>query len=148
MRTPEPQNFEDAVASFESFLRQNGYAANLIWVEPSDLILRGERGIYVKLPVSAKNLAYVRKRFASGMSSGMGIAFRAICDLERATCCYAWAPDNQAERESHLMGSGLKLSAATGLSRFTGTAIKSWSRWQLLKIRYHRYSKLKQQLFG
>lgn len=145
---PEPQTFEEAVAGFEGFLCQNGYSANLIWVEPSDLVLSGRREIYVKLPVSAENLTRARKRFAAGMSAGIGITFGTICELQNATCCYAWKPNNHAERESHLMGDGLKLSAGTGLSRITGTPIRSWARWQLLKIRYRQYSDLNQQLFG
>ncbi len=148
MRTPEPPTFEEAVASFERLLREKGYVANLIWVEPGDLVLSGQRGIYVKLPVSATNLDYVRERFTSGLSTGRGITFGTICELQNATCCYAWTPAGQAERETHLMSGGLKLSVGTDGSRFTGTAIKSWSRWQLLKIRYRRYSALKKQLFG
>jgi hypothetical protein len=148
MRTPEPSTFEEAVANFETLLREKGYVANLIWVEPRDLILSGRRSIYVRLPVSATNLDCVRERFTSGMSTGRGIAFGTICELSHATCCYAWTPDTQTEKETHLMSSGLKLSVGADQSRLTGTAIKSWICWQLLKIRYRRYSALKKQLFG
>jgi hypothetical protein len=148
VKSPEPSTFEEAVASFESLLRENGYVANLIWAEPRDLILSGRRRIYVRLPVSATNLDCVRERFTSGMSTGRGITFGTICKLQHATCCYAWTPATETERETHLMSSGLKLSVGVDQSRFTGSTIKSWSRWQLLKIRYRRYSTLKKQLFG
>jgi hypothetical protein len=146
--TPEPQTFEEAVARFKGFLRQNGYSANLIWVEPSDLLLSGRRIIYVKLPVSAGNLNSARTRFATGMSAGIGVTFGTICELQNATCCYAWTPNDHTEKETHLMGDGLKLSVRIGTPRITGTPIRSWAHWQILKIRYRQYSNLNQQLFG
>jgi len=60
---PEPQTFEEAVTRFQALLIQNGYSANLVWVEPGDLVLPGNRSIYVKLPIPMGNLAQARDRF-------------------------------------------------------------------------------------
>ena len=54
--TAEPQSFEEAVARFEVFLKENGYSQTLIWVEPADLVLPGRRAIYVRVPVPSRNL--------------------------------------------------------------------------------------------
>jgi hypothetical protein len=58
--TTEPQSFEEAVSRFEFFLKENGYSANLIWVEPSDLVLSGQHSVYVKLPSPTTTLTRAR----------------------------------------------------------------------------------------
>jgi hypothetical protein len=119
----EPQTFEEAVSRFQEFLRKNGWSENLIWVEPTDLLLSGRGPIYVKLPVPAENLTHARERFTSGMSNGLGILFRTMCEVKNATCCYAWAPKDPTEQSYHLMGSGLKVSALTDKVRRSGKAV-------------------------
>jgi hypothetical protein len=86
---PEPQTFEEAVTHFQDLLTKNGYSANLVWVEPGDLVLPGNRSIYVKLPIPTRNLARARDRFEHGMSNGLGVVFGTICELPNATPCYA-----------------------------------------------------------
>jgi len=146
--TTEPQSFEEAVARFEVFLKENGYSANLIWVEPSDLVLSGQHSIYVKLPAPTNNLTRARDRFKRGISDGLGITFGTICDLSNATCCYAWVPKDEIDQQYHLMGRGLKVTAGTGLSRLNGIVVGSQLRWWLLKLRYRRHSRLAETLFG
>ena len=119
----EPQSFEEAVSQFQEFLRKNGWSTNLIWVEPTDLLLTGSPAIYVRLPVPAENLALAHKRFALGMSNGLGILFDTICELKNASCCFAWVPKNPTEQADHLMGRGLKLSAPADRSRRSGKAV-------------------------
>jgi hypothetical protein len=144
----EPQSFEEAVSRFEVFLKENGYSASLIWVEPSDLIPSGQHSIYVKLPVQTTNLTRACDRFKRGISDGLGITFGTICDLSSATCCYAWVPKDQIDQQDHLMGRGLKITARTGSSRLNGILVGSQLRWWLLKLRYRRQSRLRETLFG
>lgn len=144
---PEPRTFEEAVSRFEEFLRRNGYPPNLVWVEPTDLLLSGRGAIYVKLPVPAENLIRARERFGLGMNNGLGILLGTICYLRNATCCYAWVPKDHEEQQHHLMGNGLKLNATTD-SRRTGRDVTSRFYWYLLNRRYQKYSRLMPLLFG
>jgi len=146
MSTTEPQTFEEAVSRFEAFLRQNAYSTNLVWVEPDDLLLPGQRAIYVKVPVPFNNLERARERFNSGMSEGLGVALGTICELPSTTCCYLWVPKDRAEQQEHLMGSGLKLSAKT--VRLRGIPVTNPVHWQLLKLRHRKRAGLRQHLFG
>ena len=40
--TAEPQTFEEAVARFEVFLKENGYSVTLIWFCPADVLSTSE----------------------------------------------------------------------------------------------------------
>jgi hypothetical protein len=146
--TAEPQTFEEAVARFEVFLKENGYSVTLIWVEPADLVLPGRRAIYVRVPVPSRNLEHARMRFVSGMTEGLGVTFGTICDLPNATCCYAWVPKDRKQQQEHLMGPGLKISAKTDSSRVPGIYVANAIRWQLLKLRYRNRTEMTQDLFG
>jgi hypothetical protein len=148
MSSTEPRTFDEAVSRFEDFLRQHGYSATLIWVEPTDLVLPGRRAVYVKTPVSLRNVEHARKCFVAGMTEGLGVTFGTICDLPNATCCYAWVPKDRKEQQQHLMGSGLKISAKTDSSRVPGICVTNAVYWQLLKLRYRKRTPLAQDLFG
>jgi hypothetical protein len=148
MSIAEPQTFDDAVSHFEDFLRHSGYSSTVIWVEPSDLVLRGRRAIYVKVPVSSRNLERARERFVFGMSEGLGVTFGTVCELPNATCCYAWVPKDRDEQQEHLMGSGLKVSAKTDSSKVPGIHVTNSICWQLLKLRYRKTAEMTQHLFG
>lgn len=143
---PEPQTFDEAMSLFQDFLRKNGYSANLIWVEPVDVVLPGRREVYVKLPTTVQNLGRARERFTAGMSKGLGVTFGTICELTNATCCYARIPKDLLEQERHVMGSGLKLHVLT--DRLTGVPVTNWFRWQILKLRHRKRSEFKEVLFG
>jgi len=72
---PEPRTFKKAVSRFEEFLRQNSYPPNLVWVEPTDLLLSGRGAIYVKLPVPAESPIRARERFGLGMNKGLELSW-------------------------------------------------------------------------
>jgi hypothetical protein len=147
MSTIEPQTFEEAISRFKDFLRQNGYSTSLVWVEPTDLVLPGRRVIYVKVPVPSTNFDRACHRFTSGMSDGSGVALGTICELQSATCCYAWVPKDRTEQQEHLMGTGLKLSAKTDYSRIPGIPVTNSIYWQLLKVRHRKRVSMMQYLF-
>ena len=128
-----------------TFLKENGHSANLIWVEPSDLVCCGRNSIYVKLPVPTTNLSTARNRFDHGISTGLGVTFGTICDLRDATC---WVPKDKTEQQYHLMNGDLKMSAWAEPSRFKGIIVGTPFRWWLLKLRYRRPSRLRDSLFG
>jgi len=146
--TTEPQSFEEAVSRFEVFLKENGHSSNVMWVEPSDLVLSGEHSVYVKLPTPISNVTRARDRFERGIGNELGITFGTICDLSNATCCYAWVPKDEIDRQYHLMGRGLKVTATTGSSRLNGILIRNQLRWRLLKLLHRRHTRLRDSLFG
>jgi hypothetical protein len=143
---PEPQTFDEAISLFQDFLRQNGYSANLLWVEPADVLIPFQGEIYVRLPVSTTNVDHARHLFTRGISSGLGIRFGTICALRNATCCHAWVPKDLVEQERRLMGVGLKLQAKT--DRLTGTEVKNWFRWLVLQLCHRKFTSLNEILFG
>jgi len=147
-KTAEPTSFDEAVSRFELFLKENDHSANLIWVEPSDLVCCERNSIYVKLPVPTTNISTARNRFDHGFSTGLGVTFGTICDLRDATCCYSWVPKDKIEQQYHLMNGGLKMSARAEPSRLNGIIVGTRFRWWLLKLRYRRPSRLKESLFG
>ena len=132
---------------YQEFLQKNGCSPNLIWVEPADVLHTGTPTIYIKLPVPQANLARVRERFETGLRSGLGVCFQSMAELENATCCFAWVPEDEADQECHMMGSGLKISALSGESRRKGVGVKSRLRWALLKKRFQKHSAKNPDLF-
>ena len=143
---PEPQTFDEAISLFQDFLRQNGYSANLAWVELAAVVLPGRREVYVKLPTTVQNLGRAHERFTLGVSKGVGVTFGTICELPNAACCYVWIPKDLLQQERHMVGSGLKLHFLT--DRLPGIPVTNWLRWQVLKFRHRKRSQFKQVLFG
>ena len=140
----EPRTFQEAVSRFELFLSRNGYSANLIWVEATDLIPAGVSLIYVKLPVPRKNPALARERFERAMKDGSGVRFATLCELGPSTCCYACVPKNSLEKEYRMIGNGLKMSAP--ISPVTGTPVGSRLRWWFLPVRRRQRLKFRGEL--
>jgi hypothetical protein len=144
----EPQTFEEAVSRFRNFLNENGYSADITWVESTDLVVSdGKRLIYVKLPAPARNAACALSRFERGMKEGRGVSFGTVCALANSTCCYAFVPKDEAEREQHFMGTGLKISARSGPYTPIGMIVTSRLRWWFLRFRHRGYSRIRESLF-
>jgi hypothetical protein len=90
-------NFESAQERFREFLLRTGYPKELTWVTPGDVLLGGRKLIYVKLPVPSSNLARARDLFELGMLRQLGVLFKAMGEIDGATCCYVWAPADESE---------------------------------------------------
>ncbi len=91
--------FEEASARFRKFLADNGYPDKLVWVTPQDVLFTRSRRLYIKVPVTDHNLRGVRELFEAAMKAQSGISFSTVCKLGDATCCRAWVPANEDERQ-------------------------------------------------
>jgi hypothetical protein len=141
------QNFEGAFAKFCQFLNDNGYSPNVIWVTPQEVILSGGAA-YVKVPVPRRNEELVRELFQLSVNQQVAILFTTICEIDGATCTYAWVQKNDSEAAEALMpDSGVKMSIKSGLSRISGTAVSSKLQWLYFKVRYGRKQRHSKDLF-
>jgi hypothetical protein len=137
--------FDESLAKFQQFLETNGYPREVVWVTPDDLIVTGERLIYIRVPVSSKNEVQARTLFEQGTTRQMGVLFDTICVGGNETFCCAWVPPDEDQAERALMPKQLKLSAK--VDKVGGTPVRSRLQWFLLRLRYWKYQNLKNSLF-
>jgi hypothetical protein len=140
-------NFDKAQERFRDFVFKCGYPRELIWIAPSDVLLTGNKLIYVKLPVPENNLLRARELFEFGMHRQLGVLFKAVCDIGGVSCCYVWAPADESESRYALMGRDLKMSARVEESKIPNRSVRSQLHWHLLKILHGRKQAMKHQLF-
>jgi hypothetical protein len=139
--------FEESCARFQKFLGSNGYPADLIWVTAQDL-LAGDRLLYVRLPVPDVNVQRVREVFENAMEQQSGIVFTTVCELDSATCCRAWVPADDDERERAMCPRDLKISALTGNSRICGQGVRSRFKREYLRFRHRDRQALMSDFFA
>jgi hypothetical protein len=141
-------NFEESVARYEKFLKENGYPPRVVWVRWRDVLLTGRRQIFVRTPVPTTNEGLARTAFNDGIAKKLGILFATVCEMDGVTCCRAWVPADEDEAERSLMPEGLKLSVTTGESRLYGKAVTNRIGWFWLKLKYRQCQHLKDFLFS
>ncbi len=130
--------FEESCVRYSQFLRSNGYPGELIWVNQQDILLTTRRLIYVRLPVSEGNRKVVHDLFNKAMREQSGISFSTVCALDAATCCRAWVPADEEERQRAMCPKDLKLSVAAASSRLPGKAVRSALLWRYLRVHYRK----------
>jgi hypothetical protein len=138
-------NFEDAVAKFQEFLRANQYSDEIVWVEPNDVLLTGQRLLYVRVPGQKVREKMARRTYEEGMLRRRGVLFHTICDLGSTTCSHVWVPGSDDEPQRSLMPLGLKLSVQT--DKIKGVSVKSGIWWAYLRVRFRPKQILKEELF-
>lgn len=140
-------NFDKAQERFREFVVKCGYPRELIWIAPSDVLLTGRKLIYVKLPVPESNLLRARELFKLGMPRQLGVLFKAVCEIDGATCCYVWAPAEESESRYALMPRDLKMSARVEESKIPARSVRSQLQWHFLKILHRKKQAMKGDLF-
>ena len=138
-------DFEADVCSFQEFLRGNGSPEKIIWIQPEDILLTGKRLFYLKTPVPESRGSAARQAYEAGLRRGLGVLFLTICELENATCCYVWTPENEEEAAQALMPVGLKMSIKA--DKISAIPVPSHLLWLLLRFRYRRRQANKGFLF-
>ena len=128
--------FEEASARFQRFLGENGYSEHLIWVTPQDILFSNRRLLYVRLPVPDTNLKRIRALYETAMKEQSGISFSTVCKLSEATCCRAWVPANDDERQRAMCPRDVKFSAVVESSQIPGKALRSRLVWWYLRVRH------------
>lgn len=85
-------SFEESCARFSEFLADNGYAHAPVWITPKDVLLGGQRLLYVKLPIPEGNQKRARTLFDTAMKEQSGVSFKTVCETDGATLCTVWVP--------------------------------------------------------
>jgi len=115
---------------------------------PEDVLLSGQRLLYVKLPIPNSNGECARTLFEAAMKGHSGVTFKAVCETDHATLCAVWVPTDDSERQYAMCSkTDLKMSAATGNSKIRGKDVRSGLLWRFLQLRYRKNQSLKDQLF-
>jgi hypothetical protein len=94
--------------------------------------------MYVRTPIPDRNLNAVRDLFDTAMKGQLGISFSTVCIIDSATCCKAWVPADEDERQRAMCSRDLKLSAAIGTSLLPGKPVRSQLLWWYLRFRYRK----------
>jgi hypothetical protein len=84
-------SFDESCVLFRGFLAKNGYANELVWITPSD-VLAADRLLYVRVPVSDSNQENARAPFDTAMKGQLGVSFSTICQTDQSTMCSVWVP--------------------------------------------------------
>jgi hypothetical protein len=118
--------FAEAIASFRSFVSEQGFPSDLVWVFRED-VLRIGRHLLVRVPVAAENAILARDYFELGRAQGRGVTLMAWCPLEGRSVCSVWVPRDDREASEALQAPTLKCSAA--LPSGKAWAIRSRRSW-------------------
>ena len=146
MEIVENPTFSQACEKFRKFLADNGRSQEIVWLRPTDVILRESTLLYIKLPLPPGNLFHAQKEFEIGIAKKLGILFSVVCQSERKAYCKVWVPLDEVESQYAMMPTGLKLTVPVD-SMFTVQEIHNPIRWKYLQIRYRSKQQLRNSLF-
>lgn len=147
---PEKPNFETARAQFQEFLGKCEYSQKIIWLMPEDVLVSGERFVYVRIPVPTLNEAKVCQMYDEGMARGCGVLMSTICEMPDSTCCYVWFPKDGEEGHQGLWpkDGSVKMTAKMKLARISGRAVRNPLLWAWLRLRCRAKQGAKNLLFS
>ena len=141
-------SFAAAVAGFQEFLVKCGNSEKIAWLMPDDVLVSGERCVYVRSPVPIGNEASVRELYDEGMARGHGVLMSTICELESSTGCYVWYPRNEEECPQGIWPADGSLKMSVESTRMQGRTVRSRLLWAFLGLRLRREQELKYLLWG
>jgi hypothetical protein len=142
-------SFDAAVAQFGDFLAACGYARKIVWLRPDDILVSGQRFLYVRVPVPLGNETRAHQRYDEGLAAGLGVLMSTICELRDSTCCHVWFPRDDKERQNRLLpkGGGPKMEAKTESARVPGKPVGNRFLWKWLQSRHREKQNLREFLF-
>jgi hypothetical protein len=139
--------FERAVQRFQSFLANQGFSPNVVWIEPSDVVLTGGKLIYVHHSGRENARMSARNNFDQGWALGNGVVLKGLFPKESATYSFVWFPEDPSEAEyAFLVPRGVKLEINLSQT-FKVVIIRSDERWHSLKKRYGGMQFMRTDLF-
>jgi len=143
-------DFGAAIARFQKFLGHNKYPEHIVWLMPEDVLLSGERFVYVRVPVPATNELKARDIYNEGMAHGRGLLMSTVCEMQSSTCCSLWYPRRQEDVPQGIWphDGSVKLSAKIETARMPGKPVTSSLTWAFLKYRHREQQDLKDFLFS
>jgi len=116
--------FEDAVAQFQHFAREQGLPDTLYWMFREDLWRRSTQSVFVRMPPHAKSLELARSVFAEGRAKGL-VEITAVARVGGGLATTVWYP-KRAEEEVQGWDHGLKLRIAQPLPVALGVPSSLW----------------------
>ena len=102
--------FEEALASFRSFVNEQGFSPDLVWVFREDVIYSNQHTL-VRWPLPADNVPLAWDYFEFGRAQGLGVTLMAWCHSEGRSICSVWVPRDDREAIEALQAPTLKCSA-------------------------------------
>lgn len=126
-----PGTLQVAKEKFSAFLASQGYPKAVCWLEPSDLLLDAKRHYWVRH--RRETTMRAEQQYAEGVDRNLGVELRAICATNTETFASVFVPENDLDRQYHLMGPLLKLSCPVEIR--PASAVQSPLRWWVLRLR-------------
>lgn len=123
--------FADSLAEFREFLQQSKYPQRVIWIEPENLLLTGQRLFYIRVASPEDNEQRVKELFDLSQRTDSGILFETVCTVDDTTYAKAWVPKDDQDRQYRFMAKGLKLSVKT--DKVPTKIVRSRFQWAYLQ---------------
>ena len=143
------ETFEEAVTRFQRFLADNGYAREIVWVEPQDVLVTGTRKTYVRVPAPLEREKRAREMYEAVMKLDCGLRMATFAESAEASYCYLWGWPADHEKDPQLWPRrGLFMSALQRDSRGRAEPVRNWLRWAWLSWRFRAKRKLKGLAFS
>jgi len=138
--------FDQAVRRFQTFLANQGFSPNVVWIEPSDVVLTGSKLIYVHHPYLESAGILARNTFDEGLAFGNEVVLKGLFPKKHATYSFVWFPQYRTEAEYALVSKGVKLEISLSQT-FKVVIIRSDERWHSLKRRHGGVQFMRTDLF-
>ena len=140
------EEFDQAVLRFREFLSSNGFSPNVVWIEPTDVLVTGSKRIYLHHPDREHAEIVARDTFEHGSKRGNGVVIKGVFPKPFATYSFVWFPQDKDEAELASVPSGVKLEVSLS-QPFKLIAIQSSERWRELCKRHDGIQFVKMDLF-
>lgn len=140
--------FDQAVLLFKDFLSHRGFSPNVVWIEPSDVVLTGDNRIIVCHTEQVSAAIAARKIFEQGLDQGNGVVLKGLFPRTDATYSFVWFPQDRADAEYEMATPGVKLQVSISLpEHFKVVVIRNRERWHVLRQRHGAAQFMKMDLF-
>ena len=100
---------------FQDLLTRQGFSPNVIWIEPSDVVLTGDNRIFVCHTEEASGAIAARNTFEQGLKQGNGVVLKGLFPSTDATYSFVWFPRDRADAEYEMVPPEVKLQVTLSL---------------------------------
>ena len=140
----ETPPFDEALAAFMNFIRDQGFSTDLAWVFRED-VTNCINENWIRAPIPPVNEEIARAYFEYGRGEGRGVTVSVWCRLGDQSACYVWVPEDD-EAASYAMQTPLKLSVPSSPSIALPVVSSLRWRWLTLTNRWHRCTRFLKSL--
>ena len=116
---------------FRAFLASQGYPKAVCWLSPTELLVDTHRHYWIR-PRRSETATRAEQRYAEGFERNLGIELRAICTTQTETFAYVFVPQDDLDRQYHLMGRVLKLSCP--VEKRPASTTRNPLKWLTLRL--------------